>query len=163
MNNMTLTFRLAAIACLLLVCSAARAGKVDFGPDGTCRVDGKPFFPIGVFVYGLSPDVFADLREHRFNTLLGNGLRPADVPDIEKNGMMCIPSGTDDWIAAVKDSPALLGWYLEDEPEEHGVKPEDLRKKYDALKAKVGTSHPIGVTHNQFHAPSCTRARAISR
>jgi hypothetical protein len=146
--------------CTIVACGlslfappASFAHKVDFGPDGTCRVDGKPFFPIGVWVYSLDTTVMADLHEHRFNMVVGNGLRPTDVPLLEKHGMMCVPNGTDEWIAAAKDSPSLLGWYLEDEPEEHNVKPEDLRKKYDALKAKVGTSHPIGITHNQTIGP----------
>jgi hypothetical protein len=143
------------LACgfALLAPAVALAHKVDFGPDGTCRVDGKPFFPIGIWVYGLDTNVMADLHEHRFNTVIGNGVKPTDVPLLEKHGMMCAPYGSDDWIAAVKDSPSLLGWYLEDEPEEHQIKPEDLRKKYDALKAKVGTDHPIGVMHNQTIGP----------
>jgi hypothetical protein len=145
----------ALLGCFLLLCPSlpALAHKVDFAPDGTCRIDGKPFFPIGVWVYGLNPDVYADLDEHRFNMVLGNSLKPADLPEIEKRGLMCAPMGTDDWVAAAKDSPSLLGWYLEDEPEEHNVKPEDLRRKYDALKAKVGTDHPIGVVHNQTIGP----------
>jgi hypothetical protein len=142
-----------ALACAWSLLQPAHAHEVDFGPDGTCRIDGKPFFPIGVWVYGLDADVMADLREHRFNTVLGNHFKPADLPELEKHGMMCVPPVSDDWVAAAKDSPSLLGWYLEDEPEEHGVKPENLRKKYEALKAKAGTDHPIGVTHNQFHGP----------
>lgn len=133
---------------------AARAGKVDFGPDGACRIDGKPFFPIGVWVYGLDPDVMADLHEHRFNTITGNGIKPTDVSMIEKHGLMCIPPGGDDFVKAFKDSPSLLAWYLEDEPEEHNVDPGELRKKFDAMKEKGGPSHPVGVTHDQLIGPS---------
>ena len=92
---------------ILLACGVASAHKVDFGPDGTCRVDGKPFFPIGIWVYGLDTNVMADLHEHRFNTVIGNSLKPTDLPLLEKHGMMCTPYGTDDWIAAAKDSPSL--------------------------------------------------------
>ena len=118
----------------------------------TCRVDGRPFFPIGCWLYSLDTDVMADLHEHRFNTVLGNGIKPADLPLIEKHGLMCIPMASDEWFAAAKDSPALLAWYLIDEPEEHGTPPEDVRRLYDALKAKDG-SHPISITHNQLAGP----------
>src|SRR4051812_3801939 len=130
---MTSTRSLLALILALCFTHPALAGKVDFGPDGACRIDGKPFFPIGVWVYGLNSDVMADLHEHRFNTVLGNSLNPSNLPELEKRGMMIVPMGTDEWIAAAKASPSLLGWYLDDEPEEHNVKPEDLRKKYDAL------------------------------
>jgi hypothetical protein len=153
MNRFCFCCAVFALALLVPPCIAS-AHKVDFGPDGTCRIDGKPFFPIGVWVYGMNADVMADLHEHRFNTVLGNSLQPSDLPLLEKHGMMCVPMGTDAWVAAAKTSPSLLGWYLEDEPEEHNIKPEDLRKHFDALKVKVGTDHPIGVVHNQLIGPS---------
>lgn len=149
---MTCRSRIVSLVFSLLAALPALAGKVDFGPDGSCRVDGKPFFPIGVWVYGINPDVMADLHEHRFNTIVGNGIKPPDLSAIEAHGMMCIPPGNDEWLTAAKTSPALLAWYLEDEPEEHGVDPADLRRKYDALKAKAG-DHPVGVTHNQLVGP----------
>src|SRR3954468_8751489 len=98
------------IVGLLTMSSAALAAtKVDFAKDGTCRVDGKPFFPIGVWVYNLNPDVMADLHEHRFNTVLGNGLLPKALPVVEKHGMMCMPMVSDEFVQKAKDSPSLLG------------------------------------------------------
>ncbi len=136
-----------------IAASGAWAGStVSFDPAGNAVVDGKPFFPIGVWVYGIDPNVMADLHEHQFNTIVGGGINPRDVKVIEEHGMMMIPLATDEFRAAGKDSKALLGWYLEDEPEEHNVKPEDLKKKFDALKKKELT-HPIGVTHNQLSGP----------
>ena len=128
------------------------ATRVDFARDGTCRVDGRPFFPIGIWVYSLDTDVMADLHEHRFNTVVGNGVKPTDLPLLEKHGMMCIPMGSDEWLAAAKDSPSLLAWYLIDEPEEHNTTPEEVRRMYDALKAK-DAAHPIAITHNQLAGP----------
>src|SRR4051812_25583119 len=130
-----------AVACAF--CNApAFAHKVDFGPDGACRVAGKPFFPIGVWVYGLDADVMADLHEHRFNTVVGNAINPAHLPLLERHGMMCVPMGTDEWVAAAAKSPSVLGWYLVDEPEGANVVPEEVKKRYDALKAK-DNDHPI--------------------
>src|SRR3954467_6189155 len=113
---------LAAPPCALLAATSA-PHEVGFGPDGNCRVNGKPFFPIGVWVYGMDADVMADLHEHRINTIVGNALKPADLPLLEKHGMMCVPMGTDDWVKAAVSSPSLLGWYLVDEPEGAGVVP----------------------------------------
>ncbi|MBA3271032.1 MAG: hypothetical protein H0T71_11015 [Acidobacteria bacterium] len=140
--------RVACGICLLLTASSAHGGKVTFSSDGTFLVDGKPFFPIGIWVYNLDAHVMADLHGHHFNTIVGVGFKPDDVPLIEKHGMMMIPHITDEFFAK-KDSPALLGWHLTDEPEEHKVSPAEVRKLYDALKAKE-KDHPIGVTHNQF-------------
>src|SRR3954454_19394030 len=67
-------------AFALLTPGVASAHKVDFGANGTPRIDGKPFFPIGVWVYGLNTDVMADLHEHHFNTILGHSFPPSDLP-----------------------------------------------------------------------------------
>lgn len=153
---MSFRFVRVAVACVFAAIFAAperaSAVKVDFAADGTCRVGGEAFFPIGIWVYGLDPAVMADLHEHRFNTVVGNGFGPDTLPLIERHGMMCIPMGTDAWVKAAKDSPALLAWYLTDEPEEHGVKPEEVRRMYDELKQK-DAEHPIGITHCQLVGP----------
>jgi hypothetical protein len=140
-----------AFVLLLITTSVFAANKVTFNNEGTCLVNGKPFFPIGVFVYNLSTDVMADLHEHHVNTILGIGYTAKDLPLIEAHGMYVVPRPTDDFLA-LKDSPSLLAWYLEDEPEEHNVPPAELRKKYDALKAK-DKDHPLAVVHDTLHGP----------
>src|SRR4051794_1821965 len=147
--------RYAVLVLLLLVGSTstlAAGTKVTFDETGRCRVDGRPFFPIGMWVYGIDSNVIADLHEHHVNTVVGSGLQPKDIPALEKHGLMCIPAGTDAFFAAAKESPSLLAWYLTDEPEEHNEKPEDVRRKYDALKAK-DADHPIGITHDMLIGP----------
>jgi hypothetical protein len=143
--------RVVSAAVVLVAPLCASAHTVDFGPDGTCRVNGKPFFPIGVWVYGLNPDVMADLHEHRFNTVVGNSVSAKDLPLIEKHGMMCVPMASDEWLKS-KDNPSLQAWYLIDEPDGGGVKPEEVQKKYDELKAK-DKDHPIGITFCQLDGP----------
>jgi hypothetical protein len=145
-----------ALLSLLTACSFVRAAsgtKVTFDEQGCCRVDGKRFFPIGVWMYDISPTVLADLHEHHFNTIVGNGVKPTDLATIEQHGLMLIPPGSDDFIKAAKSSPALLAWYLNDEPEEHNTPPEQVKKEYDALRAK-DSDHPIGLTHCQLSAPA---------
>jgi hypothetical protein len=144
--------KLFLIALFASAVCANGATKVTFDDHCLCRIDGRRFFPIGVWVYGIDANVLADLHEHRFNTVVGNGIKPADVPAIERHGLMMIPVASDDFVKAAKDSSALLAWYLNDEPEEHNTPPEQVKKDYDALKAKDG-DHPIGLTHDTLHGP----------
>jgi hypothetical protein len=136
---------------LFFTASAFAGNKVTFNNEGICLVNGKPFFPIGVFVYNVSTDVMADLHEHHVNTILGVGYTAKDMPLIEAHGMFVVPRPTDDFLA-LKDSPSLLAWYLSDEPEEHNVAPADLKKEYDALKRK-DKDHPISVVHDMTIGP----------
>jgi len=128
------------------------ATKVTFRDDGICQLDRKPFFPIGCWVYSIDSNVIADLHEHHFNTVTGNGLAPKDVPMLEKHGLMAIPFASDDFVKAAKGSPSLLAWYLTDEPEEHNETPAQVLAKYTSLKAK-DPDHPIGITHDMLSGP----------
>src|SRR5690349_3574267 len=92
-----------ALALLLITTSALAGNKVSFNDEGVCLVNGKAFFPIGVFVYNLSTDVMADLHEHHINTILGVGYTAKDMPLIEAHGMFVVPRPTDDFLA-LKDS-----------------------------------------------------------
>jgi len=143
--------RILPLILCLLATSVFAANKVSFNDEGICVVNGKPFFPIGMFVYNLNTDVMADLHEHHINTILGVGYTANDMPLIEAHGMFVVPRPTDDFLA-VKDSLSLLAWYLEDEPEEHNETPADVKKKYDDLKAK-DKDHPIAVVHDTLHGP----------
>jgi hypothetical protein len=71
--------------------------------------------------------------------------------------MMCVPMGTDEWVKAAVNSPSLLAWYLVDEPEGANITPEEVHKRYDALKAKDKT-HPIGITHSTREGPTNYKA-----
>src|SRR3954467_6614153 len=96
----------------VFVAPAGAGTKVSFNSEGTCLIDGMPFFPIGIWVYSLDAGVMADLHEHHFNTIVGVGFKPEDVPLIEEHGMMIIPTPMEGFLAR-KHSPALLGWYLQ--------------------------------------------------
>ncbi|MEG2036208.1 MAG: FN3 associated domain-containing protein [Mucinivorans sp.] len=50
----------------------------------------------------------------------------------------------DQEIKAIKDHPALLSWYIADEPEGQGMKPETLEKIYQHIK-QADPYHPITV------------------
>jgi hypothetical protein len=141
------------LLCIIApICARAAEGptKVSFRSDGIALVNGKPFFPIAIWMYELNVPFMADLHEQRFNTIIGNGFHPDQLNFIHDNGMMFVPFSTDEFVKAAKDHPGLLAWYLQDEPEgKH--KPDDVRKAYEHLKAK-DPNHPIGLDHYLFEA-----------
>lgn len=47
-------------------------------------------------------------------------------------------------ILAIKDHPALLGWYICDEPTGQNIQPQDLAASYDLIK-KLDPYHPISI------------------
>ena len=146
---------LAQLAFLLIVAAtsltAAPAGsRVTFNAEGIALVDGKPFFPIGVFTYSLDPIVLAELREVHCNTVL-HGFNPDQLNLLHDHGLMAVCETSEPWIKAAKDHPALLAWYLTDEPENRGVTPEGEHNRYQDLK-KTDPNHPIGLCHTSFEA-----------
>ena len=80
---MTVAIRIKAFflaVCLMIAavesCPAATAGsRVTFNEEGIAHVNGKPFFPLGVFTYELNSEVLAELHEVQCNTIL-NGFAP---------------------------------------------------------------------------------------
>src|SRR5438477_4195539 len=145
--------KLTCLLCFLMLSSSAFAEgptKVEFRKDGISLVNGKPFFPIAIWMYELNGPFMADLHEQRFNTVIGNGFHADQLNFIHDHGLMCVPFSSDEMINAGKDHPSLLAWYLQDEPES-GHKPEEVRKAYEHLKAK-DPNHPIGLDHYLWEA-----------
>jgi hypothetical protein len=140
------------VIAVLLHSTAARAegSKVSFNAEGIALVDGKPFFPIGVFTYEITPEVLAELREVRANVVL-NGFKPDQLDLLHQHGLMAVCPPSAEWIKAAKDHPALLAWYLTDEPENRGLTAEAEKKNYVDLKAQ-DANHPIGLCHTAFEA-----------
>jgi hypothetical protein len=124
--------------------------RVSFDPSGIAIVDGKPFFPIGMFTYELTPEVLAELHELQCNTIL-HGFQPDQLDLIQDHGLMAICSVEGSWVRVARDHPALLAWYLADEPENHGLSPSVERNFYQDLK-KRDPNHPIGLCHTSFEA-----------
>jgi hypothetical protein len=128
-----------------------QGSKVTFDDRGNTIVNGKPFFPIGIYVYDLSDDVMKDITSKGFNVVIGNGFRAEQFDFIHANKMMAVPFSTPEFVEKVKGHPALLAWYLVDEPEGHGHTPEAVKQAYANLKAK-DADHPIGLCHFLYEA-----------
>jgi hypothetical protein len=151
-------FVIISLCCIARTAGAGAGAMVTLDDQGFFRINaagenrGTVFFPIGCWVYGMNPAILAELQDHHFNTVVRWGFTPTDLPTFEAHGMMALAPPTPEFLK-LKNSPALLGWYLEDEPEEHGIAPSDLMKRYMAVKAQ-DPRHPIGVTHDTLHGPA---------
>ncbi len=151
MQRLTLLTLLWFAAVAVQPAIAAPGGShVTFNDEGIALVDGKPFFPIGVFTYQIDPTVLAELREVRCNTVL-HGFNPDQLNLLHEHGLMAVCDTSDPWVKAAINHPALLAWYLTDEPENRGVTPEGEHKRYLELKQR-DPNHPIGLCHTSFEA-----------
>lgn len=131
----------------------ARASQVTFDPAGMLLVNGKPFFPIGIFSYALDKNIMPEIKKQSFNTvsLLTESHEPGQLDWLQREGLMGLCPPEEKWIQAGTNHPALLAWYLSDEPEGHGHSPAALREKYLQLKAR-DPHHPIALDHFMWDA-----------
>jgi hypothetical protein len=138
--------KLLFLSVLLVLAPLARSAgtKTTFDDQGVIQVNGKPFFPIGIWVYDINPTVMHECNERRFNTIVGNGFGPGAMDQIAAQGMMAIPFSTNEFLEKSINHPALLLWYLTDEPEGHNMDPAALKVEYDRVK-KLDANHPFGI------------------
>ena len=154
---------------------ASREVKIDQFSQ-SLLVDGVPFFPIGL--YWLRADDLAAVRALGFNSAdyyyrlqseqvadlmdaaarsgmqvlveLSDHIRNLDAPDV---------AAIDALVDRYRSHPALLAWYLIDEPAESGVSPEVTRRLYERLRQR-DPYHPVLVVNNRpstyaAHGRSC--------
>lgn len=120
--------------------------RVTLRDDGITLINGKPFFPIGIYAVckrefnGMNFDVaFKGLRDAGFNFAhtYGNSYDPEFLAAAEKYGLKL-------WVAARfpnknllevgRHHPSVLAWYLGDDTTTHITKEEE-RDYHDAVKA----------------------------
>src|SRR6185295_3714559 len=101
----------------------------------------------------LDTKVMEEAHKLNFNTLtlLTEHHKPDQLDWVRKEGFMALCPSGDDWVRAGSNHPAVLAWYLSDEPEGHGITPAQLREQYLALKAR-DPHHPIGLDHFLWEA-----------
>jgi hypothetical protein len=143
----------------------ADASRVAFRDDHVVTVDGKPFFPIGLYyTYEEFEDpsgkLLANLKDFGFNTL---GFYRYGTPDWKKELDRAHAAGLKVWIRGhngfaidnadvekaarqqvkdIKDHPALLFWEFQDEPILNKVSIEGSKKGYELVK-KEDPNHPM--------------------
>ncbi|MBP5321263.1 MAG: hypothetical protein J6334_09745 [Kiritimatiellae bacterium] len=120
--------------------------RITLRDDGITLINGKPFFPIGLYAVckrefnGMNLDTaFKGLRDAGFNFAhtYGNSYEPDFLAAAEKYGMRL-------WVAARfpdrnlletgRAHPGVLAWYLGDDTADH-IPPDEERDYHDAVKA----------------------------
>jgi len=119
------------------------------------QVNGRPFFPVGM--YGVT-DPKAQLAGTAFNLVTGDATGSSDRAYLDS----CAEAGVFSWVnltglmrshlpwkaseiaAKVKNHPAVLGWYLCDEPDHSvwNVPPPDLRLAKKVIAKEDKGAHP---------------------
>ena len=131
-------------------------------------VDGKPFFPIGL--YWLRAEVLNEARRLNFNS--GDYFYRLDAGEIaelmdaaarEDMGILLELSnfvgrqpepdysGIEATIKRYRRHPALLAWYIVDEPLEKQVKPGPANVVYERIR-ELDPYHPVYLVNNRPHA-----------
>jgi len=105
--------------------------------DEHFRLYGQPFVPIGVWAQPPEDAWGAYHADLGMNVLVGNGYAGASLNgqflDVARDhGML----GMLNYDGNVKDHPALLGWYLYDEPDLHSTPPAQVLAQYNSWKAQ---------------------------
>ncbi len=152
-----------AVACDKFA-PATREVKIDLFSQ-SLLVDGEPFFPIGL--YWLQADILAPMRRLHFNSgdyfykLRGEEVAALmDAAAVE--GMQILlelteyarrkPKPDYQAIAALvkryRRHPALLAWYLIDEPDETKMDPRSAVAIYDLIR-DLDPYHPVYLVNNR--------------
>src|SRR4051812_26771291 len=102
------------VTLLLILCwsqvgfaQTTKPAKVTFRDDGITLINGKPFFPIGIWTYEINTNVLADLHEHQFNVVIGNGFEPRHLDVFYNHGLMAVPPATEEFVKAGVAHPSV--------------------------------------------------------
>ena len=138
------------------------ASRVDIRADGIVLPLGtKPIFPVGLWHLPGTERELAQLAEAGFNVVRCPGKDPETLAMVRRCGMFgMVPvpnqlpadaAARAAWekkalevVAAVRSSPALLGYYLIDEPLWNGTPPGPLRAAYEFYREK-DPYHPVWI------------------
>ena len=130
------------------------ARKVRIDDRGMTYVDGRPFFPIGVYVHPKDKKLkYLDrLKGGPFNCVIECAPQASILNRLHKAGLMAIPKSprSADAVrskyAAVKDHPAILAWYVIDEAQPDRALLEVPLQK---LRRELDPDHPTIAVLNQ--------------
>jgi len=119
--------------------------RVALRDDGTVLVDGKPFFPLGLYNVSEAADV-RKLAQLGFNTIFNMGSEEF-LAACDETNMMVIAHGPGEnmqnlsrlakirkYMEDLYSRPSLLAWYVVDEPSLRNVPVEVIRRASDLVK-----------------------------
>ena len=132
--------------------------KVWIKRDRQCIVDGKPFFPLGMYfvcwylTQEQITDGLRDLAKRGFNTAHVGSTGKWDfgviADEAHRLGMkLIVEFGTprEETVRKWKHHPAVLAWNPGDEPDGRGVPPSTMQARREAFKA-LDPDHPSYLT-----------------
>jgi hypothetical protein len=143
--------------------------KVGFDRDGFLTVDGKPFFPVGIYTLqarsgndhdaimeegrqaGFNSTVFYAYTVETITPLLDAAQRHSLRAFVYPANPFRVREHTatrDELVGEIKarmNHPALLGWYLVDEPEGIGVSSVETVRNYYQLVKETDPAHPCSL------------------
>jgi hypothetical protein len=133
------------------------------GMSGGCRAPRDVAYPIGLYSVP-NPDAFPTLRAAGFNLVVSSAsdevleaARRAGMGVVARPGTLAGAKGFDDEVAGrvvrrFDRHPAVLAWYLSDEPDLDGVSPEVIRAAHACVRA-AGARKPTALAlFNGRHA-----------
>ncbi len=141
----------------------SKPGRVSIREDNMLLVDGKPFFPIGVYYVPYSDRGLSEAAKAGFNLALcpGGPMAAKALKKFEEYGLMAwVPIGglmkldqdkearaakLKETVERLKNEKALLVWESVDEPV-WGSNTEGLLEGYRAVKA-LDPDHPVWTNH----------------
>ena len=147
--------------------AAPREIKIDRFTQALLR-DGEPFFPVGL--YWLRAEDLGEVKRLKFNA--GDyyyKLEPDEIAELmdkaaqegidillELSDFVRRPGGPDGpgiraAVERYRRHPALLAWYLIDEPTETGVEARHTRAAYRQVR-ELDPYHPVYLVNNRPHA-----------
>ncbi|WP_158560687.1 carbohydrate binding domain-containing protein [Paenibacillus contaminans] len=139
-------------------------------PDGKMLVNGQPFFP--VVMYHVNTEDYPDMQQIGVNTVQGSwayslATLQQQLDTAQANGLkMLVPLYTEmlvkenfDYmqqaVTQFKNHPAVLAWYVMDEPTGNGIYPQELIDAYKLIHS-IDPAHPIYIVEDRKEAYSAT-------
>ncbi|MCM8786166.1 MAG: hypothetical protein NC827_04650 [Candidatus Omnitrophica bacterium] len=141
---------------LFFLISFSFSANVKIGQNREILIDDKPFFPIMSWVQPVA--LFEENIKIGVNVFVGQGARgekPKEFLDACQKmgvyGAISIHSVEQkNIVSELKDHPALLFWWLPDEPDNYGrgklpkYTPEEIKELYEMIKS-IDKEHPVFV------------------
>lgn len=141
---------------------------VGFDKDGFLTVEGKPYFPVGIYTLqarqGGHDDVMEEGRQAGFNCTVFYAYTVETITPLldaaQRHGLRAFVYPANPYrvrehtatreelvgeVRARMNHPALLGWYLVDEPEGIGVSSVETVRNYYQLVKETDPSHPCSL------------------
>jgi hypothetical protein len=128
----------------------AQGTSKNFTPDNCLIMDGRPFFPIGIYsVYPVS--AIEEIKEAGFNTVHtyeyeveylkefvrsteNAGLKALIYPGSRLEKSEFNMNNVKKAVRHLAKSPAILSWYLSEEPDLFNISPEEIEKERKAIR-----------------------------